>query len=358
MRRSVSLGLALSLALCCAPAFAAQPGQSLGFVIKTFVFAMHDSPDNCPAGMAVAPKEGIVDIDRYLASIPPADAAHLRAFPRELHNLVGRRGPNSTDVCEHPTSVPDPGMRIAQGKIADGFNLDGTSDGHATAMSCAHEKFTDPSGAPGIDNQLFRAQGCIGSFYSFGAASTNYMRNGFSLLLQVTGVTDPRNDPDVEVGFYLGVDKMMKDASGSDILPDATFQIADDPKFQTIVHGKIVDGVLSTEPADIPFLFRYHTPPDTVLYKNARLRLELLPDGNAKGTFGAYVDWRDIFIPMTRTEALNQMSCDAYYYALKKLADGYPDPKTGQCTAISAAYDIEAVRAFLYRDVRNASAAK
>ena len=39
--------------------------------------------------------------------------------------------------------------------------------------------------------------------------------------------------------------------------------------------------------------------------------------------------------------------CPALYEAVHKLADGYPDPKTGQCTAISSAYFIEAVAAFV-----------
>ena len=39
----------------------------------------------------------------------------------------------------------------------------------------------------------------------------------------------------------------------------------------------------------------------------------------------------------------------ALYYALKRNADGYPDPKTGENTAISAAYMIEAVPTFITR---------
>ena len=40
------------------------------------------------------------------------------------------------------------------------------------------------------------------------------------------------------------------------------------------------------------------------------------------------------------------------YYALRKMADAVPDPKSGQNTRISAAYWIEAVPAFIARDGR------
>jgi predicted lipoprotein with Yx(FWY)xxD motif len=42
-----------------------------------------------------------------------------------------------------------------------------------------------------------------------------------------------------------------------------------------------------------------------------------------------------------------QFSCPALYSAARELADGYPDPGTGDCTALSAAYSVEAVRAFV-----------
>ena len=350
------------LGLCCLAASAepsgeAPKGKTLGFVIKSFQEAMHESPDNCPQGNAPAPKPDVVDVEQYLQSIPPADAARLRAFPRELHNLIGRRGPNHADVCEHPTSVPDPGMPTVAGKIAEGFDLDGTGDGHATANTCAHQKFTSPAGEAAIDNQLFRARGCINSAYNDRGARDNFMRNVFTMVLEVTGVDNLQNDPDVQVGFYVALDRMQKDVTGADILPDATFQIDPNPKYQTVVHGRIVNGVLTTDPADIPYPNEYIIQPVNTLYRNARLRLEISPDGNAKGLLGAYLDWRNIFAPTTRTEALSKFSCDGYYYALQRMADGYPDPKTGQCTAISAAYKIEAVRAFLYRDVKSASAA-
>jgi hypothetical protein len=334
----------------------ADTGTTYGFVIKTISEAMHDSPDNCPQGVVVAPRPDVIDVEKYLASVPPADAQRLRSFPRELHNLIGRRGPNNTDVCEHPTSIPDPGMRTVQSKIGDGFNLDGTDDGHATADSCAHQKFVSSSGEPGMDNQLFRVRGCVPAFYNQANTANGYMRSSYALLLEITGVHDLKNDNNVQVGFYVAADSMVKDASGTDILPDATFQIDNNPKYQTVVHARIVNGVVITDPVDLSYLYNFATThANNFIFHKAHLRLELQPDGNAKGLFGGYVDWRNIFTPQTRTEALSKMDCAGYYYALQRFADGVPDPKTGQCTAISTAFKIDAVRAFLYRDVKSAA---
>jgi hypothetical protein len=48
-----------------------------------------------------------------------------------------------------------------------------------------------------------------------------------------------------------------------------------------------------------------------------------------------------------------QFSCPAFYEAGKRLADGYPDPNTGECTALSAAFHIEGLPAFvIHSDIR------
>ena len=43
------------------------------------------------------------------------------------------------------------------------------------------------------------------------------------------------------------------------------------------------------------------------------------------------------------------------WYALKRMADAYPDPKTGENTAISTAYRIDAVPAFIVHDEKTAA---
>ena len=40
-------------------------------------------------------------------------------------------------------------------------------------------------------------------------------------------------------------------------------------------------------------------------------------------------------------------NCPSMYVAAHELADGYPDPETGQCTHLSSAFDIGAYAAFI-----------
>jgi hypothetical protein len=78
-------------------------------------------------------------------------------------------------------------------------------------------------------------------------------------------------------------------------------------------------------------------------------------DGTLSGLVGGYRDWRDVYnrdtfnVPSggaTRETYYHQNQI-AMYYALKRNADGIPDPKTGRNTAISAAFRLTARPAFV-----------
>jgi len=56
-------------------------------------------------------------------------------------------------------------------------------------------------------------------------------------------------------------------------------------------------------------------------------------------------------------EAVVSLDIPGIYYALKRMADAYPDPKTGENTAISGAYVVEAVPAFIIHSDKTASVA-
>jgi len=85
--------------------------------------------------------------------------------------------------------------------------------------------------------------------------------------------------------------------------------------------------------------------------RQARFELTLQPDGGAKGLMGAYQDIYNVY-SLFRTvgagvSAVASVDCRAEYKALQEMADAYPDPKTGKCTAVSLAYEVEAVPAFI-----------
>jgi hypothetical protein len=80
------------------------------------------------------------------------------------------------------------------------------------------------------------------------------------------------------------------------------------------------------------------------------LRLQLLPNGNMKGLLAGYLDMPDMDMTAGTKQASAEMvkyDCPSIYQAIRRYADGYKDPTTGKCTALSTAYEIEAIPAFV-----------
>lgn len=359
--------LSAGLALLAGPLVSqGAAAETRGFVVTWFSPAHYEDGRECPQGMTTGP-----DIPAFLARFDAAERARLLKGENrnELQRRIMDRGPNGENVCENPTSVPDPGMRTVEGKTGFGLNLDGTEDGSGGASGCAHEKFTSPSGER-VDNQWYRLRGCIPVRRNDGFLPKYHngmMRDGNNtILIELRGVDDPRNDGEVEVGIYAGKDPVVTGPAGQ-ILADSSLTVTDEAAWRAETKGRIVDGVLSTDPVDINFQSDNATPPGDYLLKAGRLRLTLLPDGKAKGLMAGYQPLDHLWgvqAPVNRnrnegagvgrtfhsaleTTLGGPTTCPGYYYALHRLADGFKDPKTGQCTAISAAFDVEAVPAFI-----------
>jgi hypothetical protein len=345
-------------ALLAAGATRADSPAPRGFVVTEFAFASYDGgPADCPDGLNASAK------DIYLESLAPAERERLSKpeAEKELWKLLyapgGNLGPGKRthNRCADPTDFTSPPLRTVQGRVADGMALDDAGGANAP-RTCAHETFTSPDGKPGIDNQLWRAMGCIRG-WRHGADIEKYthdnIRTGeYTVLLEITGMTDPRNDAHVQVGFYASTDQASVDPAGK-VLPDASLQVHDDPRYRAVAEGKVVDGVVTTDPVDLRLKYRSAGYVDTDFYiRGARLKLELQPDGTAKGIIGGYYDVEtlyDGFIrqPQVVTSVLLAYSCPAVYATLNQFADGYPDAKTGKCSAISTAFRLEAIPAFV-----------
>jgi hypothetical protein len=340
----------------------AAAGATKGFVVTQMAFVTHDDMKaDCPDGLAESSK------DFYLKSLPPAerdrlsDAKNIKELFKILYAPGGNLGPGKRthNQCADPTDFNGPPLPTIQGDIADGMNLDGRKvsvPGDVAPNTCAHRKFTSPSGTPGIDNQFWRAMGCIRG-YRPDADIVKYqnanIRGGeYTVLIELTGVDDMRNDPDVQVGIYASPDRVSVDAA-QHILPDSSLSVPEDPRYRAVAHGRIVDGVLTTDPTDVRLKYNSQGYVDTDYYiKGARLHLELAPDGTAKGMLGGYYDletFYDGFIRQAQvvTSVLLSYTCPGVYRALGEMADGYPDPKTGKCTALSTAFTLEAIPAFI-----------
>ena len=333
--------------------------ETRGYAVTWFQPAMYTGDDDCPDGLNKSPdfKAVFAAEGKTAEEIKDLiDHPNSKAFG----DAVEKRGPHGEDVCADPASVPDPGHKTVQGKVAFGFNLDGKTDSSSTPApnTCAHAKFTSPDGAPGVDNQHYRALGCMialrGKRGHDGFVMAYIMERmraeGLrTYLVEIKGIDDPKNNKDVQVGIYLGSDPLVLDAKG-EVRRDTTQRISKDPRWHNVVHGTMKDGVITTDMFDLNLLGDPIWVPE-FHFKQARMQLALQDDGTIKGTVGGYQDVMTMYYNTVKSgilfETTNAAQCPGVYYALKHAADGYPDPKTGECTQISTAFTIEALPAFV-----------
>jgi hypothetical protein len=347
---------------------AVAAGRTLGYVVANFNNAIYETQfmDECPEGPAIGNDEF------WWRGLSRADKDRLTknglVQPVDRRPIAALRGPNGEDVCSNPTIVKDPPLRTVQGTVAFGFDLDGAADGKATATSCKHQNFVSDRGVPGIDNQMYRLLGCHygwrrnGVLDTFGNEERRNSGRGV-VLMEITGVTDPRNSPDVRIAFYRAIDPFSIDAHGR-ILPYASYRIdmnAGKPRYGATARGRIVNGVLTTESVDAKLPYYANGVFTEIHLRDMRLTMDLTEnaDGKVSGLMGGYYDFDKWWEYMNKVEflaATGDWSCPALYAAAKDLADGHPDPKTGECTAISSAFKLEALPAFVIH--QNAVAGK
>jgi|GEM_PF-224123 len=345
IRRRPLLGrafAALGAVLLCASAVAAgdsgfvPPNRTIGYAMTDLYWAIYQTPDSkaeCPQGFNDGPRE------QYDVLFP---------------NNGRKRSVIETQLKQEiqtwlPTPEPDGFVfKEATGPTAYGLDLDGRIDAN---------DFTTPDGVRGVDNQLYRALGCIIGFrgpdgveYIFenkAIAQSRYNRT----MIEITGVDSLVNDSDVTVTIYRGLDRLLTDATGNKVMPGGSQRI-DTRWGRNLIQelkGRIVDGVLTTEPAKemiIPWMNL--GVPTFQLLRDMRFQLRLSPTG-AQGLIAGFADvdvWYRQLIRNDSTHHLSngQISGISLYKALRRLADAYPDPKTGANTAISAALDVKLVQ--------------
>ncbi len=352
-------GLFLAVLIAAMAVASGVSAKTLGFVITNWRTSIYETPyyDECPEGLAIGNDEiwwkGLSPKDRDKFTngglIEPVDE------PRRSMSV--RRGPNGEDVCWRNDLVKDPPLRTVKGKISYGENLDGTQDGHETTDSCAHEKFTSPDGLQKVDNQIYRIVGCI-----YGWRKGNYVEDHAGrerrdtskgiFLVEVTGVDDPQNSPNVQVNFY-ATDTVLSKDTDAKILPFASYVPNATNHYGASTHGRIVNGVLMTDPVDMKLPYFGQQISYDMFLRGIRLKMKIAQgeDGpTSSGTMAGYYDlasWLDYIRRIEIVLVTGQWDCPAVYDAAERLADGYRDPKTGKCTALSMAMDIEAQPAFV-----------
>jgi hypothetical protein len=345
--------------------------RTIGLTVTTFRYAHNAGENDCPKGVTpLIPAQ-------YLDSLSPSERERLKA-PERDPELVFRATtlPSGGDTTSSPNEAlarrehyPEP--LPVQSSRSWGLNLDGAADGKTPSGIRPHKNFTGMNGEPGVDNELYRALGCsrywrwdkrVGESVSdpfdtndlSGFGADNIRDGQFTLLIEITEVDDPVNDPDVRVGLYNGLDPMVLDATNH-MISYMSHTVNPNPSWQNQLRGRIVDGVLETEPQDVR-LRRTEVSVDSEYFiRDARLRLELKPDGTARGLLAGYAPVAKLYWPgpafyRAALAAGIKNPDPSYYRAMHQYADAYPDPETGQYTAISMARAITAVPAFIFHE--------
>jgi hypothetical protein len=331
----------------------------MGFVVVKFHTAFHNGGNetDCPDGMM-----GVLK-DSYLRTLPKAEVARL-SKPENANELDKKwkeygLGPDNTNICGNVYEFMDrPPTPMMKGKVAWGLNLDDdTGDGSTNPYTCKHQNFTSPAGEKGIDYQIWRVQGCSAVHRGVNNDGLGDFRFGFddsmmsgerTQVILLRGVDSLENDDDVEVVYANTDDRPIADGNGNPI-HGATFTVATSGRkmeYRNVLKGRIADGVLNTYPKDIDL-----NGPGLFDLDRGRVRLEFQLDGTVRGVVGGYEPLLGI-LRQARGGSRGSVQtagidCAGQFAALRMMADGDRDPRTGQCRRISFAYELVAVPAFI-----------
>ena len=359
------------------PDLAAAAPWSRGFVVDTYGYAFHyggqrsstetDPGVDCPHGSTVffsnedqmrrtleqQPWRSKLEIDNIL-NPPGIEKTRVPVYARFY--IWGRAASyrgwrKGIETYVNPSAAPDPGQPEVTGRIADGFDLD--SDPKTGG-------FVSTGGQRGIDNSLYRAWGCDAPFRNPVSATmdlreNNEMRDGlFTVVIRISGNQDPLNDKNATLEIGYSPDKIVKDA-GNNVARGYSFRIVKSAQY-TKLKATITNGVVETEQVSelhVPQPAWFYDQTGDADFHKGRIRLTIDADGSATGLMGGYRDVRDLYAQDTfaQTGALQGVRDHedhvSLYYALKRNADGMPDPRTGVKWGISTAYRLHAVPTFV-----------
>ena len=342
-KSSLVLGVA-GLLMAAMPVAVAKAGE-FGLAITNLYYGPYDDPTDCPEGWALTPKE------TFLQALPADQRKEFVDRDKRVGSLASwvsriaseRRGPGGENSCERPELIKDPPMRIGQAKTAMGIDLDGGDK----ASHCDHQEFTGLSGEKGVDNQMGRLTACIRGLRKEYNNRTGTAAGDRSMLIFVRNVDNMQNDDSVTVDLYKSADTFIKDGQGRAV-PDMTLRGDENaPAFHATTKGKIVNGVLITDPVNALFMMGDGKNWDI---KGSRLRINMKEDGYGEGMLAGYFEMDSFWDSWASQyqQGLNiGYSCPALYDAMNRLADGDKDPATGKCRALSSAFNIKVVRTFI-----------
>ncbi|MFK7863274.1 MAG: hypothetical protein AB8B95_03505 [Pseudohongiellaceae bacterium] len=311
---------------------------TIGYVMTDLFWSVYQTPDalaECPRGFNDGPREQFEQL-----------------FPNHEAMSVTETQLKQEIQTWHPSLEPD-GFEFLQveGLNSWGLNLDG---------KVSSNDFTHPDGTSGIDNEVYRAVGCIIGFRGPDGVEYIFQNKAIvddrfnRLMIELTNVESLENDDSVTVTVYRGKDRLLTNASGDKIMSGGTQQV-DNRWGKSLIRtmqGSIADSVLTTDPIeDLVIPWQNLGVPSIHIIKDMRLQLNLTHEG-ATGLVAGYADvetWYQQLIRNDSTHHLSngQISGISLYKALRRLADAHPDPDSGANTAISTALDVKMTQVYI-----------
>ena len=172
-------------------------------------------------------------------------------------------------------------------------------------------------------------------------------------VMLLRGVKSFVNSDNVEVILASSSDLPVTDINRT-VVTNASFNVSDNPRWRNVFHGRIVNGVLITDQADILLSQKWGQGgargqlAEYNIHK-ARLRLSFAPDGTLDGLMAGYAPTETLVQSTILGGATSSNGdCMSYWKALQASADGLKDRQSGQCKGISVANHIHAVPAFVF----------
>jgi hypothetical protein len=338
-----------------------QANPDYGFVLSTLHAAFYrgDEKIDCPQGRSPSLREA------YLMTLPPAERERLSKPENATQLEHGYKvdyvyGKGGKDICTNAAAfdTPDrPVQNMNQSKVAPGMDLDGGSDDHPAAGTCAHKSFTGVKGEGGVDNQFFRAIGC-NTFWRGALSGGEGDGLGESILFDgaavmvVKGVHNWANEPRVQVIIASSEDKPPKDVRQK-ILDGGSMGMTETARYRIVANGRIEDGVLTTDPVDLVMPDNWvGKSTGELIVRHMRLRVKLQPNGDLSGVLAGYRPFDNVLgtleVGGPGVASVAGVDCASVRKTLRILADGDPDPKTGACTTVSEAFEFAAKPAFIF----------
>ncbi len=339
-------------------AFAAAPAaaETRSYVVSWFTEGMYSQEGDCPGGENPRIEEQWVKDLMDLGKTEEEAGKIVVAIgngDRAAHEIIinrGRINGQPVNAYNNPQTVKDPMMKSVDGKFGFGFDLD--KRGAGTPGS-----FEDPeTHDKGVDNQLFRALGCIHNYRAAPPDRASDTEQWWYLIqdsqqawLLSINSDDFSKDGPATLTFDRALEHPSRDAN-SNTRPNMTYRIDPDPRSHLEVKGELKNKVFHAATDQTLFMVGDVLVLQSLELHKLHARIKLLPDGSIDGFIGGYEPWLERFYAIghggNNFEQNVGHDLPGIYHLLRRNADAEPDPKTGQNMAISATWRIEAVPAY------------